>query len=482
VSPMDQIRTTGRTDLGAMDAVELGALFASGRASPVEAAQAALARIERFNPQVNAFAYVAPDLAIEAARASEARWAKGEALGPIDGVPTTIKELTAVKGIPWRRGSKLTGEAPATDEILVMRRLRAAGAVILGTTTSPEFGWKGVTHGPAFGNTVNPWGTDRASGGSSGGAGVAAALNMGVLHEGSDGAGSIRIPSSFCGVFGIKPTFGWLATDAPTPLRDMAHRGPLTRMVADSALFLNAVTGPSPDGLYGDCPSPVPDWTGAARGGVAGLRIGYSRTFGYARVDPEVAAAVDRAAARLAAMGAVVEEADPGFASPLEALRVIWFSAMAVLVDRFAPTETDRARMDPGFVAVAEIGRRTSAADLLAAEQVRAELKVTMARFHARYDLLLSPTMPVTAIPAGIDFPEGKGMTDWTDWSPFTYPFNMTGQAALSVPCGFDSGGLPIGLQMVAARFRDDLVLRAAAAYQAAYPEAFPDAPVVRPA
>lgn len=482
MSPMDQIRTTGRTDLGAMDAVELGALFASGRASPVEAAQAALARIERFNPQVNAFAYVAPDLAIEAARASEARWAKGEALSPIDGVPTTIKELTAVKGIPWRRGSKLTGEAPATDEILVMRRLRAAGAVILGTTTSPEFGWKGVTHGPAFGNTVNPWGTDRASGGSSGGAGVAAALNMGVLHEGSDGAGSIRIPSSFCGVFGIKPTFGWLATDAPTPLRDMAHRGPLTRMVADSALFLNAVTGPSPDGLYGDCPSPVPDWTEAARGGVAGLRIGYSRTFGYARVDPEVAAAVDRAAARLAAMGAVVEEADPGFASPLEALRVIWFSAMAVLVDRFAPTETDRARMDPGFVAVAEIGRRTSAADLLAAEQVRAELKVTMARFHARYDLLLSPTMPVTAIPAGIDFPEGQGMTDWTDWSPFTYPFNMTGQAALSVPCGFDSGGLPIGLQMVAARFRDDLVLRAAAAYQAAYPEAFPDAPVVRPA
>lgn len=479
---MGPLRVIGKTELGEMDAVELGALFASGRASPVEAARAALARIERFNPKVNAFAYVAPENALEAAHASEARWARGEPLGPIDGAPTTIKELTAVKGIPWRRGSNLTSDAPATDEILVMQRLRAAGAVILGTTTSPEFGWKGVTHGPAFGNTVNPWRTDRASGGSSGGAGVAAALNMGVLHEGSDGAGSIRIPASFCGVFGIKPTFGWVPANAPTPLRDMAHRGPLTRTVADAALFLDAVTGPSPDALYGDCPSPVPDWTAATRGGVAGLRIGFSRDFGYARVDPAVAAAVERAAGRLSEMGAIVEDADPGFTSPLEALRVIWFSAMSVIVDRVARTEADHRRMDPGFVTVAEIGRRNTAQRLLAAEQERAELKVAMARFHERYDLLLSPTVPVTALPAGVDFPADTSMTDWTDWSPFTYPFNMTGQPAISVPCGFDAGGLPIGLQMVAARFRDDRVLRAAAAYQSAYPEAFPGRPLVRTA
>ena len=479
---MESLVGTGKTELGEMDACELGALFASGRASPVEAARASLARIERFNPQMNAFAYVAPEAALDAARASEARWARGEPLGPIDGAPTTIKELTAVKGLPWRRGSTLTGDEPATQEILVMRRLRAAGAVVLGTTTSPEFGWKGVTHGPAFGNTLNPWRTDRASGGSSGGAAVAAALNLGVLHEGSDGAGSIRIPAAFCGVFGIKPTFGWLPADAPTPLKELAHRGPLTRTVADAALFLDAVTGPSPDALYGDCPNPVPDWAEAARGGVAGLRIGFSRDFGYARVAPEVAVAVARAAARLSEMGAIVEEADPGFASPLEALRVIWFSSMAVIVDRFARTEADRARMDPGLLRVAEIGRRCSAQDLLAAEQVRAELKVAMARFHERFDLLLSPTMPVTALAAGGDFPDGGGMTAWTDWSPFTYPFNMTGQPAISVPCGFDAGGLPIGLQMVAARFRDDRVLRAAAAYQSAYPEAFPDEPVIRAA
>jgi aspartyl-tRNA(Asn)/glutamyl-tRNA(Gln) amidotransferase subunit A len=479
------VETTTTTDLGEMGARELAALFAAGKASPVDAAKASLARIERFNPAVNAFAHVAPEIALDLARASEARWAKGEALGPLDGAPTTIKELTAVAGIPWRRGSALTDNTtPATSEILIMRRLRDAGAVILGTTTSPEFGWKGVTHAPAFGNTVNPWRTDRASGGSSGGAGVAAALNMGVLHEGSDGAGSIRIPSSWCGVFGIKPTFGWLPSDAATPLRDLAHRGPLTRSVSEAALFLNAVTGPSPDALYGDCPTPVPDWAQAARKGAEGrldgLRIGFSRNFGYARVAPDVAAAVARAAERLAALGAIVEEVDPGFASPLDALRTIWFSAEAVTVDRFAKTPEDFARMDPGLVAIAEAGRRMSAADLHAAEHVRAELKVTMARFHERHDLLLSPTMPVTAIAAGIDYPEGEGMTDWTDWSPFTYPFNLTGQPACSVPCGFDAGGLPIGLQMVGARFRDDLVLRTAAAYQAAHPEAFPDAPVVR--
>ncbi|WP_420101664.1 amidase [Bosea sp. (in: a-proteobacteria)] len=474
---------TAKTDLGLMSAPELARLFAAREASPVEAAQAALARIERFNPAVNAFAHVAPEIALDLARASEARWAKGEPRGPLDGAPTTIKELTAVKGLPWRRGSHLTDKAPATQEILIMRRLREAGAVILGTTTSPEFGWKGVTHGPAFGNTVNPWRADRASGGSSGGAGVAAALNMGVLHEGSDGAGSIRIPASWCGVFGIKPTFGWLPADAPTPLRELAHRGPLTRSVAEAALFLDAVTGPSPDALYGDCPTPVPDWAAIARAGAEGrldgLRIGFSRDFGYANVAPDVAAAVARAAERLAALGAVVEEVDPGFANPLEALRTLWFSAEAVIVDRFAKTPEDLARMDPGLVAIGEVGRRISAAEFHAAEHVRAELKVTMARFHERYDCLLSPTMPITAIAAGIDYPEGEGMTDWTDWSPFTYPFNMTGQPACSVPCGFDSGGLPIGLQVVAARFRDDLVLRVAAAYQAAHPEALPDAPVL---
>ncbi|MCM2472318.1 amidase [Rhizobium sp. CG5] len=461
-----------KTDLGEMTAAQLSDLFASGRASPVEAARASLARIERFNPSVNAFAYVVPDLALAAARESEARWQRGEPLSPIDGAPTTIKELTPVKGIPWRRGSALGAKEPSQVEYLIMERLRAAGVTVLGTTASPEFGWKGVTHGPAFGNTLNPWRTDRASGGSSGGAAVAAALNMGVLHEGSDGAGSIRIPASFSGTFGIKPTYGWIPSDTPTPLFELAHRGPLTRTVEDAALFLNATTGPTARAMYGYCPTPVPDWRAAIQGGsVKGLRIGYSRNLGYAEVQPDVASAIERAARRLSDMGAIIEEVDPGFSNPQDALLTLWYAAEARTVELANPTAEQKTLMDPGLIRIYEQGCTYTARDYVAAEQVRADLKVTMALFHERYDALMLPTMPVTAIAAGVDFPDGKQGKDWSDWSPFTYPFNMTGQPAVSVPCGFDGGGLPIGLQFVGPRFRDDIVLTLAAAYQSAYPE-----------
>ena len=467
-----------KTDLGEMSAAELSALFASGKASPVEAAKASLDRIERFNPDVNAFAYVVPDLALEAAKESEARWKKREPLSPIDGAPTTIKELTPVKGIPWRRGSALGATTPSDKEFLIMQRLRGAGVTVLGTTTSPEFGWKGVTHGPAFGNTLNPWRTDRASGGSSGGAAVAAALNMGVLHEGSDGAGSIRIPSSFSGCFGIKPTYGWIPSDTPTTLFELAHRGPLTRTVEDATLFLNATTGPTPLAMYGTCPTPVPDWNAAIKGAsVKGMKIGYSRNLGYAEVQPDVAAAVQRAAERLADMGAIIEEVDPGFANPQDALIALWYAAEAKTVMMANPTPEKFALMDPGLVKIYEKGKTYSATDYVAAEQVRADLKVCMALFHEKYDALMLPTMPVTAIEAGVDFPGGIEGKDWSDWSPFTYPFNMTGQPAVSVPCGFDKGGLPVGLQFVGPRYRDDIVLKLAAAYQAAWPEEFLSAP-----
>ena len=359
-----------------------------------------------------------------------------------------------------------------------MQRLRGAGVTVLGTTTSPEFGWKGVTHGPAFGNTLNPWRTDRASGGSSGGAAVAAALNMGVLHEGSDGAGSIRIPSSFSGCFGIKPTYGWIPSDTPTALFELAHRGPLTRTVEDAALFLNAATGPTPLAMYGTCPTPVPDWNAAIKGAsVKGVKIGYSRNLGYAEVQPDVAAAVQRAAERLADMGAIVEEVDPGFANPQDALIALWYAAEAKTVMLANPTPEQFAMMDPGLVKIYEKGKTYSATDYVAAEQVRADLKVCMALFHEKYDALMLPTMPVTAIEAGVDFPGGVEGKDWSDWSPFTYPFNMTGQPAVSVPCGFDKGGLPVGLQFVGPRYRDDIVLKLAAAYQAAWPEEFLNAP-----
>ena len=358
-----------------------------------------------------------------------------------------------------------------------MERLRAAGVTILGTTTSPEFGWKGVTHGPATGTTVNPWRTDRASGGSSGGAAVAAALNMGVLHEGSDGAGSIRIPSSFCGVFGIKPSYGWIPTDRPTPVFELAHRGPLVRTVEDATLFMNATAGPTPRAFYGYCPSPVPDWQACLPEDIAGLRIGYSRNLGYAQVAPAVAEAIDRAAQRMVELGAIVEEADPGFANPQDALLALWYAAEALTIDTLAPTEELRAKLDPGLMRIYRKSAELTLRDYIAAMQVASELKVTMATFHQRYDALLLPTMPLTAFEAGQDFPGGIEGRDWSDWSPFTYPFNLTGQPAVTVPCGFDGDGLPIGLQFVGPRYRDDIVLRLAAAYQMAFPEEKLNAP-----
>jgi aspartyl-tRNA(Asn)/glutamyl-tRNA(Gln) amidotransferase subunit A len=387
--------------------------------------------------------------------------------------------LTPVIGIPWRRGSVLGDKTPSKHEVLIVERLRAAGAVILGTTASPEFGWKGVTHGPTTGNTLNPWRGDRASGGSSGGAAVAAALNMGVLHEGSDGAGSIRIPASFSGVFGIKPTQGWIPADMPSALFELSHRGPLTRTVEDSTLFLHVVTGPSALAQYGVCPANVPVWRQTIWGSIKGLRVGYSRNLGYAEVAPDVAGVVERAAGRMRDLGAIVDEVDPGFRSPQDALLAIWYAGMAQRINRAAPTDEQKERMDPGLLDIVAKARDISATDYVAARQTACDLKVTMAHFHERYDALMLPTMPVTAIPAGVDKTD-PNQRDWSDWSPFTYPFNLTGQPAVSVPCGFDQGGLPVGLQFVGAQYADATVLKLAAAYQRAFPESFPGADLER--
>lgn len=471
------MNSTSPTDLGEMDAEQLQTAFRSGAASPVEAAKAALQRIERFNPVVNAFAHVAPDLALAAARQSEERWRRGEPRSPLDGVPGTIKELTAVIGIPTRKGSALGETEPSRTEPLAVQRLRAAGLTILGTTSSPELGWKGVTHGPATGATLNPWHTGRAAGGSSGGAAVAAALNMGVVHDGSDGAGSIRIPASFCGVFGFKPTYGWIPPSATTPHFELAHRGPLARKVADAAHFLRVSSGYTPEAAFGYCPPEVPDWRAMIEADLAGLRVGYSRALGYARVATEVAAALDGAAGRLAELGCIVEEADPGFADPRPHLFVLWSTALANVVKTMKLTAAQEERLDPGLLELARAGLAVSADAYIEARMAMGELRVQMARFHQRHDVLLLPTMPIVAFEAGRDVPPGSGMKDWTEWSPFTYPFNMTSQPAASVPCGVDADGLPIGMQLVGPWYEDATVLRLAHAYQRAFGQPFPEAP-----
>ena len=456
-------------DIAALTARDLTDLYRRKALSPVEVVRDALVRIERFEPQVNGFVRVEAETALTAARASETRWSKGEPLGRADGLPTTIKDNIDVAGVPSRKGSRTTPDTPATADAPAVANLRTQGAVFLGKTTLPEWGWSGVCHSPLTGITRNPWHRDRTTGGSSGGAAAAALLNLAVLHLGTDGAGSIRIPAAFTGVFGIKPSYGRVAAYPASPFGVLAHQGPLTRTVGDAALMLSVIGGPGMRAATA-WNTPVPDYTAGLDEGVRGLRVAWSSRLGYVtRLDAEVEAATAKAARVFEELGAHVEEVDPGFAEPIDILSAIWYGVSASIVN--AVPEAKRGDMDPGLRAMAEQGANVSLADYLAAQARRAELYQHMLRFHERYDLLLTPQMPLPALEAGRVTPaDGRFGDDWINWSPYTYPCNLTGQPAASVPCGFSADGLPLALQIVGPPRNDALVLRAARAFEAARP------------
>jgi aspartyl-tRNA(Asn)/glutamyl-tRNA(Gln) amidotransferase subunit A len=458
------------TDLADRSATELLRLFRRREASPVEAARACLARIDRLNDRFGAFCLVDADGALVAARGSEARWAVGKPEGLLDGVPTSIKDLVLVEGWPTLRGSRTTeDDPPAATDAPAVARLRAQGAVLLGKTTTPEFGWKAVTDNPRGDLARNPWNPDMTPGGSSGGAAVAAALGMGALHVGTDGGGSIRIPAGLSGIVGLKPTFGRVAAWPASLFGTVAHLGPMTRTVADAALMLTAMSGPDPRDWLASPDVACDDRIGLD-GGVAGLRIAFSPALGYAEVDPEVAAAVARAVQLLAEQGAMVEAVDPGFPSPWQIFERTWFPGAALVVDS-VPAEK-RHLLDPGLLRVAERGASLSALDVQRAARDRAELAIRMQLFFDKVDLLVTPTLPITAFPVGMEHPHANA--EWLDWTPFSYPFNLTQQPAISVPCGLSSAGLPIGLQIVGPKHADALVLRAARAVESAAPFAMP--------
>ena len=464
------------TDLGTLGAGDLLRLYRRKAASPVEATRAALDRISRFNHAVNAYVLVDEDAAMADARASEARWMAGAPAGPVDGVPSSIKDLTFTRGWPTRKGSKtIAADGPWDVDAPFTAHMRAAGAVILGKTATPEFGWKGVTDSPLTGITRNPWNTATTAGGSSGGAGAAAALNMGVLHQGSDAGGSIRIPCAFTGTAGIKPTFGIIPQWPASAMGTTSHLGPMTRTIADSALMMTVVGQPDDRDWYMGAPI-TQDWTLSLERGIRGLRIAYSRTLGYVNVNPDVARAVDAAVAVLADLGAIIDEVDPGFDDPLEIFNAHWFTGAAKILANMAPDQRDL--IDPGLRRVAELGAAIGTVDYLRAVDARVALGERMAAFHRTYDLLITPTLPITAFAAGHDVPPGSGLEHWMQWTPFSYPFNLTQQPAASVQCGFGDDGMPVGLHIVGPRFRDDLVFRAAHAFESARPPRFPAAPV----
>jgi aspartyl-tRNA(Asn)/glutamyl-tRNA(Gln) amidotransferase subunit A len=449
-------------------AVELLELYGAKAVSPVEVTRALLDRLDALQPKINAFCIGDREGALASAGASEGRWLRREPLGRLDGVPVTIKDLILMRGFPTLRGSRLVDpHQDWSEDAPAVARLREAGAVILGKTTTPEFGWKALGDSPLTGIARNPWDLARTPGGSSAGAAAACAAGIGPLHVGSDGAGSIRIPAAFSGVFGLKPSFGRVPAHPPSPMGQLAHIGPITRSVTDAALMLTVISLPDYRDPYA-LPPERRNYRDGLEEGVRGLRIAYSPTLGYAKVEPEVAAATAAAARWFEDLGAIVEEVDAVLASPRDALFTLWAAGVARLLAGF-PADR-REVIDPGLLATAAAGERVSAIDYLGADLVRNALGRQMAEFHQKYDLLLTPMMPIPALPVGQDLNDPTAERHWIDWSPFSYPFNMTRQPAASIPCGLTAAGLPIGLQIVGPLYADDRVLRAAHAFEETQP------------
>ncbi|MCE9603646.1 MAG: amidase [Planctomycetia bacterium] len=452
-----------------LSAVELAAAVREKQVSPVEVVKTVLERIERLNPRLNAFCTLTADAALRSAREAEAAVMRGDKLGPLHGVPVSIKDLLPTKGVRTTSGSKLFENNIAAEDAPSVERMRRAGAILLGQTNTPEFGWKGVTENRVFGVTRNPWNTELTPGGSSGGGASAVAAGLGPIGIGTDGGGSLRIPASFCELVGLKPSFGRVPNYPATGVDSLRHTGPLTRTVADAALTLEVLAGPDerdPNSL----PAAPRDYLAQLDAGIRGLRIAYSDDLGYAWVEPEVAALCADAARHLAAAGATVEEVELKWKDPYDCWTVFFYGGIGARVaNGFAEKKN---LLDPGLVPVAERGLKLSAVDYVNALVERNGVWQQTRAVFERFDLLVTPTVAVPPFVIGRNRPELPAGVDGAElrWSPFTYGFNLTGQPAISVPCGRTRAGLPVGLQIVGRRFADAVVLQAARAWEQIQP------------
>jgi aspartyl-tRNA(Asn)/glutamyl-tRNA(Gln) amidotransferase subunit A len=456
-------------DLAWMSATELVGLIRSKALSPLELTRAVLDRIERLNPTLNAFCTLTAEPALKAAGAAEHAVMRGEPLGPLHGIPFSIKDLTVTRGVRTMRGSHIFAEDVPAHDAPFLPRLTAAGGVMIGKTTTPEFGWKALGDSPLTGITRNPWNTGTTTGGSSAGAAGAAAAGLGPIHQGSDGAGSIRIPSAFCGIYGLKPSYGRVPQWPVSNNDSQTHNGPMTRTVADAALMLSVMAGPDEWDRTSLEGRPA-DYVADLHRGIKGLRVAFSPDLGGLRVDPEVAAVVRQAVPAFQEQGAVVEEVRPGFADTAEVIRGLWAAHEAGIYGPYLPKW--RERMDPGLVACIEHGFGLSVVDYIQLRGQKLACWDTVRPLFERYDLLLTPSVSVPALEVGRLNPAGwpQHAWDWFPWASFSYPFNFTGQPAATVPAGFTGAGLPVGLQIVGRRFADLTVLQASAAFEQARP------------
>lgn len=452
---------------------ELARMIRAKEVSPLEIVDAILERIDRVNVQINAYCTLTADLARQTARAAEAAVARGHALGPLHGVPYSLKDMTPTRGIRTTFGSLIfEHNVPQEDGILV-ERLRAAGAILLGKTNTPEFGCKVFTDNRVFGATRNPWRLDRSAGGSSGGAAAAVATGLGPIAEGGDLGGSIRHPAAWCGVVGFKPCQGRVPRyPNATPWSGMASNGPITRTVADAALMFSVLVGPDPrDPLA--LPLTGEDWARITDGASLGsLRVAWTPDLGgVAPMDPEIAHLCQKAAEKFVQWGCAVDEASPEISTTIRDIFVnLNASVRYATVGRYLGEW--REKMDPVLVRRLDAGQRLTPAELARAEAERTAHHHRLRRFFERYDLLLLPTTATAARPLDAPLPAeiaGRMIADHLDMAIPTYAFNVSNYPAISVPCGRTAEGLPVGLQIVAGWRQDALVLRAAACFEAAH-------------
>jgi aspartyl-tRNA(Asn)/glutamyl-tRNA(Gln) amidotransferase subunit A len=463
-------------DLALVTATELVQLFRARKASPVDAIRSVFDRISRYNGIINAFCLLDEEAGLSAARASEERWRRDEPAGLVDGVPTSVKDLSFTRGWPTLRASRaIPKEGPWDEDSPSVARMRDHGAVIFGKTTVPEFATRVITHSQMCGITRNPWNPAKTPGGSSGGAAASIAAGMGTIALASDAAGSIRVPAAFTGLFGLKPTFG-LVPDYPSSyLGTLAVIGPITRSVEDAALTMTVISEPDARDSYA-LPYTGEDFRRVLDLGVKGLKVAYSPTLGFAKIDPEIASIVGRATQTFAELGADVEMVERVCDSPTNMLYILLLAGLANAFRQFGFTEADRRKMEPNVVAAAEEGGNIPLLEYLAARREREKLGAKLRDFHQNYDLLLAPVSAIPPFETGVEAPTEERYARLGDWGiALNAAANLTKQPAASVPCGFTSEGLPVGLQVIGPIYGDALVLRACRAFERVHPVRLPD-------
>lgn len=463
-----------------MDAVTLAATIRSKNLSPVEVVDAVIARMEKLEPILHAFCTPTPELARSTAKNLEKDIMAGRPVGPLAGVPVGIKDLVCTKGIKTVSGSWAYADFVPDEDDVVVERLKDAGAVILGKTNVPEFGYSGVGHNPVFATTRNPWNTDLTPGGSSAGSGAAVASGMGPFAIGSDGGGSIRIPSAHSGLYGMKASMGRVplypgVKDERYPgvssWESLEHIGPMARTVADAALMLSVIAGPDDRDRHTLPKEEGFDWMKSLKGDLKGLKVAYTLDWGgYAPVDKRVRKVVTEAIKVFESdLGCVVEEANPGWNNPYQA----FWGMVARETDLRGMREMEKKLGDRMTPHVREFLKTDWTAEQFTDAMVqRKAVNNKMWRFMRKYDLLLTPTLAVPPFEVGIQGPtviDGKEVEPF-EWLHFTYPLNLTGQPAATAPAGWTDDGLPVGLQIIGRHLGDALVLRASACFEAARP------------